>query len=372
MRIGVDARELHGHATGVGRYLAGLLQEWAVDDLSRRHEFVLYVPAPIALMLDGRRFAVRRVDGSPGTWWEQVLLPRAVARDHLDVFFAPAYTAPLRLAVPLALTVHDVSFLAHPEWFGTREGIRRRWLTRRSAARANELITVSEFSRREIAAQLRIPAERVHVIPNGVTPPSQERVGTRPQPSPIEVGRVLYVGSIFNRRHVPDLIRGFARLARQRADVSLDLVGENRTSPHEDLPRMIRAERMEGRVTWHEYTPESELQALYAGASAFAFLSEYEGFGLTPVEALAAGLPPVLLDTEAARETCGEAALYVPAHDVGAISRALEMALFHGSTRERILAAAPAVLARYCWARAARQTMSVIESAAGTRQSPEP
>jgi glycosyltransferase involved in cell wall biosynthesis len=366
MRIGIDARELHGHTTGVGRYLAGLLHEWAADDLSRRHEFVLYVPGPIGLTLDGRRFAVRQVDGSPGTWWEQVLLPRATAHDHLDVFFAPAYTAPLRLTVPLALTIHDVSFLAHPEWFGTREGIRRRWLTRRSAAGADEVITISEFSRREIAAQLGIPAERVHVIPIGVTPPLQEGVSTRPQPSAIEGGRVLYVGSIFNRRHVPDLIRGFARLARQRADVSLDLVGENRTSPQEDLQRTIRAEGLEGRVTWHAYAPESELHALYGAASAFAFLSEYEGFGLTPVEALAVGLPPVLLDTDVAREACGEAALYVPAHDVAAIGRALEKALFDRSTRERILAAAPGVLARYSWPRAACQTLAVIERAART------
>jgi glycosyltransferase involved in cell wall biosynthesis len=372
MRIGIDARELHGHTTGVGRYLAGLLREWSADDISRRHEFVLYVPGPIGLTLDGRRFAVRQVDGSPGTWWEQVLLPRATAHDHLDVFFAPGYTAPLRLTVPLVLTVHDVSFLAHPEWFGTREGIRRRWLTRRSASRADEVITISEFSRREIATQLGVPAARVHVILIGVTPPLQGRISTRPGTSPIEGGRVLYVGSIFNRRHIPDLIRGFARLARQRADVSLDLVGENRTCPHEDLPRAIRAEGIEGRVRWHQYAPEIELQALYGAASAFAFLSEYEGSGLTPVEALAAGLPPVLLDTDVARETCGEAALYVAAHDPAAIGRALETALFDRAARERVLAAAPGVLARYSWQRTARETMTVIENAANAVLNPAP
>ena len=92
MRIGVDARELAGRVTGTGRYLGGLLQEWA--RAGQRHEFVLYSAEPIAIELDARRFATRVVPGSPGTWWEQVQLPRAIRRDHLDVWFAPAYTAP--------------------------------------------------------------------------------------------------------------------------------------------------------------------------------------------------------------------------------------------------------------------------------------
>src|SRR5438094_2705 len=72
MRIGIDARELCGRATGVGRYLTGLLREWAQDGRAARHEFVLYAPEPIALSLDSHRFGARTVAGAPGTWWEQV------------------------------------------------------------------------------------------------------------------------------------------------------------------------------------------------------------------------------------------------------------------------------------------------------------
>src|SRR5436305_5667438 len=99
MRIGIDARELGGRATGVGRYLGGLLREWAADRRTRAHEFVLYAAEPIGMSLDARRFATRTVPGGGGTWWEQMQLPRAAAADHLDVWFAPAYTAPLRLAI---------------------------------------------------------------------------------------------------------------------------------------------------------------------------------------------------------------------------------------------------------------------------------
>ncbi len=169
MRIGIDAREICGHATGAGRYLSGLLHQWAAGDGLRRHELILYAPERLDVEPDSRGLAVRVIAGGAGTWWEQVQLPRATATDHLDVFFAPAYTAPLRLRVPTVVAIHDVSFVAHPEWFRMREGIRRRLLTRQSATRARAVVTISEFSRRELIDRLGVPAARVHVIPPGVS-----------------------------------------------------------------------------------------------------------------------------------------------------------------------------------------------------------
>ena len=363
MRIGIDARELCGRATGVGRYLGGLVREWAADGRARAHEFLLYAPARIGLPLDSRRFPTRTIAGSGGTWWEQVQIPRAVAADHLDVWFAPAYTAPLRLGIPAVVAIHDLSFVAHPEWFRVREGARRRWLTGQSASRAASVITISEFSKRELVDRLAVPVDKVHVIPPGLGAGSLAP-GASPQlaaPSPC---RVLFVGSIFNRRHIPDLIRAFAPIARAHPEASLDLVGDNRSYPRQDLRQAIVAEELGAQVRWHEYVSDEQLAALYAGARAFAFLSEYEGLGLTPLEALAAGVPPILLDTPVARESCGDAALYVPGSDQRATTRALEAVLFDDAVRGRILAAAPAQLAKYDWPRAARETLAVIETAA--------
>ena len=84
------------------------------------------------------------------------MLPRMVRQAHANVLFAPAYTAPLASPVPVVLTVHDVSFCAHPEWFSWREGMRRRLLTRRSARRAARVLTVSQFSRDEIVRHLGV------------------------------------------------------------------------------------------------------------------------------------------------------------------------------------------------------------------------
>jgi alpha-1,3-rhamnosyl/mannosyltransferase len=117
-------------------------------------------------------------------------------------------------------------------------------------------------------------------------------------------------------------------------------------------------------VRWHRYVSNERLLELYGHARAFAFLSEYEGLGMTPLEALAAGVPPVVYDTAVARESYADAALYVQVGDGAGIVRALERALFDEQTRAAILAAAPAVLAKYDWPRAAREMLTVIENAA--------
>jgi glycosyltransferase involved in cell wall biosynthesis len=357
MRIGVDARDLAGHSTGVGRYLGGLLREWCGGERASPHDFVLYSHAPVSVPFDQTRVRLRTVPGTGGTWWQQVQLRTEATRDRLDLFFAPGYAAPLRLPIPVVVAVHDVSFAAHPEWFAAREGLRLRWLARRTAQAAKAVITISEFSRCEIIEHLGVNDTRIRVIPPGISPPPRSQALDAKGPS------VLFVGSIFNRRHVPDLIRAFTPIARRHPSISLDIVGDNRSFPHEDLSGIVAAEQLEGRVRLRSYVDDRELGALYASARAFAFLSEYEGLGLTPLEALATGVPPVLLDTPVAHESCGAAALYVKPGDVAATTQALELLLFDEATRARLVQAAPRVLERYNWPRAAAQTLSVLEEA---------
>ena len=352
MRIGIDARELVGQVTGVGRYLSGVLNEWASNGATARHQFVLYAHAPLATTYAS--FDARILPGTSGTWWQQVTLPAAARRDRLDAFFAPQYTAPLLLNTPTVVVIYDVSFAARPEWFRTREGIRLRTLARLSASRAREIITISEFSRREIAEHLGVQGRPIHVIPPGV--PVRVTTG-----APAREPRLLYVGSIFNRRHVLDLIQAFAPVARAHPDTSLDIVGDNRSYPFEDIAGAVAFEQLGERIRWHRYVSDGQLTDLYSRARAFAFLSEYEGLGMTPLEALAAGAPSVLYDTDIARESCGDAALYVERGNRDATARAIERLLFDEPTRTQLLAAAPATLAKFSWTRAARETLRVIE-----------
>ncbi len=371
MRIGIDARELTGRTTGVGRYLAELLREWAApaSGVAGRHQFVLYSARTLGEELEpamaGLGAEARVLPGSGGTRWEQLSLAAAANRDGLDVFFAPGYTAPVRARCPIALTIHDLSYFAHPEWFRWREGVRRRELTRQSANRASVVLTDSEFSRGEIVRHLRLPDSRVRVVPLGAGAPAwfaaaadgEADAAVPPEPC------VLYVGSIFNRRRVPDRVAAFPAVAAAVPGARLDIVGENRTFPFQDIDALSRKTGLGDRIRVRPWVPEAELANAFRRASAFVFLSEYEGFGLTPLEALACGVPVVLLDTPVAREVCGPAALYVAPNDLSGLASAIVTLLGDAGARRVLMAEASGVLARYSWARTARETLLAIESA---------
>ena len=361
LHIAVDGRELCGKPTGVGRYLSEILRSWA-DDPGFAHRCTIVVPRepPADLLPAGGRFT-RDVAAATaaGTVWEQTRLARRVRALAPDVLFAPGYTAPLWIETPVVLTVHDVSFFAHPEWFSPREGRRRRWLTRASARRARTVLTVSRFSADEITRWTGVARDRILVAGNGAP-----RVATPPPSSPLDAREpmVLFAGSLFTRRRIPDLLQGFAQVASP-AGARLVLVGDNRTAPRIDPVAIAASLGLGDRVEWRAWVDDTELHGLYGRARAFAFLSDYEGFAIPPLEAIAYGVPPVLLDTPVAREVYADAALYVRP-DPHAIAGALTTLLTDADVRRRLAAAGREALARHSWTRTARAVREALEAAA--------
>lgn len=330
-------------------------------------ELLLYAPfdAPATLELPsgpGARATWRVVDGASGTVWQQRDLARAVRADAVDVFFAPAYTAPLWLACPSVVSVHDVSFAARPEWYAWTHGLRLRLLARLSARRAHAVLTLTRFSAAEITRHLGVSADRIHVVPLAVDYLDAPPV---PQAPAAAVPVVLFVGSIFERRHLPLLIEG-AALARKRIPgLRLDVIGENRTSPRQDLERIACDAGAGDLLRLRDYVSDADLADAYASAGVFAFLSEYEGFGLTPLEAMRNRLPTIVLDTPVAREVYATAATYVPPGNAQAVADALTRLIEDPVERAARIAAGDALVAGYEWNDAARRTWDVLVAAGG-------
>jgi glycosyltransferase involved in cell wall biosynthesis len=357
VRIAVDARELCGRPTGVGRYLAEIARVWRDLPEAAGHEIVWCGDRPFEqpfLDRPGWRTAVR---AGHGPYWEQVAFPGLAKVALADVLFAPAYSGPVFGGTPLVVAIHDVSFAAHPEWFRWREGLRRRLLTRASARRAAAVLTLTAFSRDEIHTHLGIPLDRITIAPPGPSGLVVNRPAVTPQHT------VLMAGSVFNRRHVPELMAGFGALVARHPMAALAVVGEDRTWPRQDLQASRIASGAADRIALHSYVDDDTLARLYGAARAFAYLSSYEGFGIPPLDALVHGVPPLLLDTPVAREVFGESAEYVARPEPGLIADGLERLLYDDARRSAILEAAPAVAARYSWSACARTVLATLERA---------
>jgi glycosyltransferase involved in cell wall biosynthesis len=368
MVIGIDARELQGRPTGTGRYLRNLLRAWPPD---ARDRLILYFNGPARPDPSRERpSVVSRPLGNGrarGLVWQERLLPSAARADGVEVFFSPAYACPLTLERPRVTTVHDLSFFSLPEDFSLREGLRRRLLVAASLRASRVVLAVSDFTRREIGARFPHLADRVLHVPHGADddlPPLPGRRAARGRLC-VDGPLLLAVGSIFNRRRLPDLLRALARLVPRHPGVVLDVVGENRTHPRLDLPALVRRLDLASHVRLSGFVSEEDLAARYAAADAAVFLSDYEGFGLPALEAAARGLPLVAADRPALNEIFREAALLADPRDPGGVADALDRVLRDPPLRARLVEGGRALAARHSWTRAAEATRDALVRAAG-------
>lgn len=365
MRIGIDARELQGRPTGAGRYLRNLLRQWAPGD----DALFLYFngPPPDDHVVAGAGVRPRGVgDGSAsGLVWQERSLPAAAERDGIEVFFAPAYSCPLRLRLPRVTALHDLSFFALPAEFSPLEGAKRRLLAAASVRASARLLACSEFTRREIAARFPEAAARVLHVPLG---PDDDLA---PAPARADAMRrlaatgptVLSVGTLFHRRCVPELLRAAAILARRWPRLRLEIVGENRSHPWRDFEALASELGVAQRVRFAGFVDEAGLADRYAAADVAVALSVYEGFGLPALEALARGVPLVAAARPSLDEVVGDAALLVDPRDPPAIAAALARVLADPGLAARMADAGRARAARYSWARAARATRDALLAA---------
>jgi len=365
LRIGIDGRELEGHATGVGRYLRSLLRRFGAHD---RHRFVVYTAGPVDLPSASDRIETRALSASHPILWEQRSLPAAAAADRLDVLLSPAYSCPLFSEVPRVTAMHDLSFFARREEFGFLHGLRRRWLARRSAGVSNAILACSQFTRSEVARHLGAGAAgRTAVValgPDDDLPKGPGRAESRAalgldERSPL----VITVGTVLRRRNVGVLVRAVARLLRSRTQVRLAIVGENRSHPFEDLSGLAAALGCESAVKVTGFVSDEEVVRHYAAADAAVFLSEYEGFGLPALEAMARGVPTLIANRDSLHEHFAPGALVVEPEEL-AVAEALDRVLREPTVGDDLRRRGRERAREFSWDRAAGETLAILEAAA--------
>jgi glycosyltransferase involved in cell wall biosynthesis len=312
-----------------------------------------------ASALDRRRWAIG----------ELVLLPRAAARERVEVLHCPANFAPLNGPFARVLTLHDLIFRRLPETVPTP----LRWGTEATvppaARRAHRIITGSDAARDDIVAELKLNRGLIDVIPHGIAapPPVPDAAFARMRERVAAAGRpvALSVATDVPHKNLAVLLRAVALLAPEERPV---LVFAGFGTDAGALPGLVSDLRLSGDVRLLGAVAPDDLEALYAQADVLVTATLYEGFGLPVLEAMARGVLVACSDLPVLREVAGDDAELLDPHDPASIAAALRRLLSGDADLERRREAGRERAARYTWSAAATQTLRVFDEAADAKK----
>jgi glycosyltransferase involved in cell wall biosynthesis len=293
-----------------------------------------------------------------------------VRQDRPDLLHVQ-YTAPIGCSVPVVVTVHDVSFIEHPEYFTRDRALQLQWTVLRTVRRATRILTVSEFSKKSILrAYGDLDEDKVVMVPNAAA--SEFRPISRTAAAAAVCERfgiaapfILSVGDLQPRKNQIGLIHAFARLLRAYPQFKHDLVLVGKETWFADRVRQaVRESGVAGRIRLFGYVSDQDLLQFYNACEVFAFPSFYEGFGLPALEAMACGRAVVCSNTSALPEVVDSAALLFDPYNIDEIVRALADLLLDAELRARMERLGLQRAAHFSWQKTAQQTLAVFQEVA--------
>jgi glycosyltransferase involved in cell wall biosynthesis len=366
LRVAIDATSIVGARSGVGVFTHAVLNELARrPDLDAAGYVMSWrawrtvgaaLPAGVRRLRRSMppqplRWCWLRADVPPAEWWT----------GPVDVVHGTNFVVPPTRRAAAVMTVHDLTPVRFPELCDADPLFYPR-LIRRALARGAWVHTVSSFVAGEVVDLLGADPERVVVVPEAVPPVAAAAPDAGRRMAGAE-RYVLALSTIEPRKDHASLVRAFDRLAGTHADLRLVIAGREAWGSH-GLDAAVAAMRHPDRVTRLGYVLDADRAALLRGASVLAFPSRYEGFGLPPLEAMAAGVPVVATEAGSLPEVLGDAALLVPVGDDEALAAALEAALAENGLRERLVSAGHRRVAGYSWERTAAGLVDLYHRAA--------
>lgn len=388
MKIGINTLFFRHPASGSGQYLIHLLN--ALAQIDTRNEYILVGPDPLPENVKQQLQApftqhIRGVTGPLGRnpslekmTWEQWTGPRTARRLGVDVFHVPHFAPPLVTgSIPVVATIHDVIPLRLPLYRASAKAKVYSSVVSRAAHKATLVITISQHAKQDIIDALKIPAERIRVIYQGVSGDLQpvadaEKLAAARARYGLTGRYVFYLGGLDARKNVPQLVRAFSQLYKRLGDPTLQLLISGNPDKHSGSlfpdPRPVGADLgMNGQIIYR-FVEDEDKAALYSGASVFVFPSLYEGFGLDPLEAMACGAPVVCSNRTSLPEVVGDAALTIDPEDLPAMVDAMYRVLTSDELSADLKARGLARAKLFDWRKTASETLVVYEEAVARRK----
>lgn len=373
MRIVISGAFWQEPHVGSGQYLHNLIREYGREEEER---FVLVIPRythpsrprlrNVQTVLMPTPFDRHNRDLAK-VWFEQIALLQVVRKVRAECVHVPYWGSPLRVAVPTVVSVLDLIPVVLPAYRGGRLVRLYTRLATKAAQRATRMIAISEHGKQDMVTHLGVPAERIVVTPLAAAPTCVPQppavVAAVRERFQLQHAYVFYIGGFDLRKNVALLIRAFAQLPQSLAQ-PLHLVLAGRavgTNPalFPDLQRVILEAGVSARVVLLGMINEEEKAALLTGCAAFAFPSAYEGFGLTPLEAMQCGAPVIAASTTSVGEVVGDGGLLVAPDDEAAWTAALAQVVGDPQLADDLRRRGQARAAQFDWRKTAAMTRTV-------------
>lgn len=371
MRIGIDARFYGSVGKGLGRYTERLIHhlhdvappEDAFTIFLRRENWAHFTPPD-------RRFTKQLADYHWYSVAEQRHMPALVRSAGVELMHYPHFNVPLRAPTPFVVTIHDLILTHFPTRRATTRGVLAYWLKHlaykvtlsRAVARASHILTVSQFTARDIQQYFGYDPKKITVTYEAVDAfPSHANDVQLLGQFGLPPRYLLYVGNAYPHKNLELFIRALQQLPTLVQDVHLVIVGK----ADYFLTRLQREFQQAGlahRVHFTGYVDDATLGTLYRNATAYVFPSLYEGFGLPPLEAMASGTPVLSSNAACMPEVLGEAALYFDPHSVTSFLDALVRLTSTPGERERLVRAGEERVRAYSWKHLAAATLQVYHA----------
>ena len=368
MRIGFDAKRIVNNTTGLGSYARTLVNDLAeaADDAT---ELRLYAPDA------GNRQLRRQVVDSPLItycyprhaqlkWlWRTHGIIDDLKADDVDVYHGLSGELPVGISkagISSVVTIHDLIFLRHPEYYNPVDRAIYRWKFHRAVAEADRIIAISECTKRDIMYYGNVNPERISLIYQSCSTffklrESEDKLQDVNARYMLPPRYIVSVGTIEERKNVLLAVKALHRLPE---DLSLVIVGRS-TAYTEKVRRYIDENRLTDRVLILENVTNADLPAIYQMAEASVYPSRYEGFGIPIIEAIQSGLPVVACTGSCLEEAGGNDSLYVDPDDVYGMADAIAKVLKGAEGREERISRAQHYIERFEGNDVARQMMEL-------------
>jgi glycosyltransferase involved in cell wall biosynthesis len=367
MRIGIDARMVDYRQAGITQYTLQLMQ--ALAQRNTEDEFILLSSRRRREPLVTREgFSQRRLLTPPHHTLEQFTLPLEISPLGLDVLHSPDFIPPFRRNCRSVITIHDLNFVLFPH-FLTKSSARYYGQIDEAVRRTDAIIAVSQATKEDVMRLLGVPEHRIKVIYEAASPVFRrledsdipERVRQR---FGVEQEFLLFVSTVEPRKNVPTLLKAFKRLLTSyRPDTLLVLAGE-RGWLYEEVFQLVTDLDLVDRVRFVGRVTTEELVWLYNTAQALVAPSFYEGFGLTPLEAMACGTPVIVSDISSFPEVVGDAGLLIDPYEEEELAVAMWRILSDQELRASLVEKGFTRAGLFSWEKAARETLDLYHSLA--------